>query len=564
MNKLLKHLSMLALCSAPLYSLQSAEEATADPNSEQLEPMAEIVIPDIKRLTERFNDSIYGRAWNNPNNERFKTLFSERFNAEMEKAKQRDGIDYLSILSSLERAGLQLTELDAKSPDMSLFQAHVSFTDNGAIELMQMPILNNAPMIDVEDADESFMSEDGNITLTRFGNTIVFADPDSIHVPAQPVGIESDLEINISVKRLIGAFIDLAYEQARNQPPVKKEDIKSFLSQYDQLTHKATLKTGGIFETIDFIGPEKAGVQPVDLEILKRIPDNALMAAAVGIKGRELWSDHIRVFLDLAAQANPNESADDMIQNINNALSFFGVEIGISSIFDGLDGTFFMCVTPSVPFPAVSIGIPRSKELDQLINAILVSQLNIIRPPEGGIETIPLRPGVPPLQLGFGKDYWILSSDRVLTQKWLAGQTSGWDQSESAKAALEIAEHDPFLVAGMNSKQVLNIANSLLGLAALGARGADQENIRSITALVQNIQLMAEPNYMVATQNGRDFHYDIYSLTGSGPIFMAPAAVVGGLRQQQRRRAWRKAQQRNREKAMEEESRKEPDSVDDL
>ena len=561
MSAFLRRISLSTACALSVLTPSFAEDVAIEADSE---PMAEIVVPDLARLKQRFADSIYGRAWHDPSNQRLRDLFEKGFAEQMERSKQRDGIDYLTILKSIERGGARLINLDSAAPEMSQYQAYLSFTENGAIELMQMPTLNNAPMIDVEGADESFISEEGHLTLSRFGNTIVLADPDNIAVPAQDIGIESDIETNISVQSLVDTLIDLAYSKAPNQPPVAKEDVKQFLSQYDQFTHTVTIKSGGLFETIDFIGPEKSGVQNIDRDILKRLPDNALIAAAIGLNGRDLWTDHLRVFLDLAAQANPNESADDMIQNINNALSFFGVEMGISSIFEGLNGTFFMTVTPSVPFPAISIGIPRSDALDQLINAVLVAQFNIIRPPEGQIETIPLRPGVPPLQLGFGKDYWFLSTDRVLTQKWLNDQTGGWDQSEAAQAALKQSKHDPFLIGGMDTKQVLNIAQSLMGLAALGARGDDQANIHSISNLLQKIQLMAEPNYIIANQNGRDIHYDIYSLIGSGPVLMAPAAAIGAVRQQQRRRAWRSEQRKKREEAIKAEQLKKPDSVDDL
>lgn len=557
----LRRISLSTTLSAAILAPSLAEETQVEAADQ---PLAEIIVPDLVRLKQRFADSIYGQAWNDPSNQRLRELFEKGLAEQLERSKQRDGINYQTVIQNIERGGARLIDLDANDPAMSQFQAYLSFTENGAIELMQLPTLNNAPMLEVEGADESFISEDGHITLSRFGSTIVLADPDNIAVPAQDIGIESDMETNISVRDLIETLIDLAYNQAPNQPPVDKKDIKQFLSQYDQFTHTVTIKTGGLFETIDYIGPEKAGVQTVDHAILKRLPDNALIAAAIGLKGRDLWTDHIRVFLDLAAQANPNESADDMIQNINNALNFFGVEMGISSIFEGLDGTFFLTVTPSVPFPAISIGIPRSDALDQLINALLVSQFNIIRPPEGQIETIPLRPGIPPLQLGFGKDYWFLSTDRVLTQKWLDDKTGGWEQSEAAQAALQMSKHDPFLIGGMDSKQVLNITQSLMGLAALGARGDDQANIQSITNLLQKIQLLAEPNYIVANQNGRDFHYDIYSLVGSGPVLMAPAAAIGAVRQQQRRRAWRTEQRKKREEALKAEQLKKPDSVDDL
>ncbi len=69
---------------------------------------------------------------------------------------------------------------------------------------------------------------------------------------------------------------------------------------------------------------------------------------------------------------------------------------------------------------------------------------------------------------------------------------------------------------------------------------------------------------MVASQNKTDFHYELYTICGSLPIMMTPGAIVGSIRQQQRRKAWREAQRKQRDEMRKQEAEKPPTSVDEL
>ncbi len=545
-------------------SLWSAEEDVKENEDEMQPPYAEIVIPDITRTKQRFDESVYAKLWNDPAADRLRLLFNTQIQKQFERVKARDGLDIPLVLKNLDYAGARLINIDSNSPDMSEYHAYVVFKEEGAEQLMQLPALDDAPFLEVDGADEAFISENGVATLTRFGNTLVFADPDNISVPAKINGIESDVEINFSSKQFFGAMLDMMYSRAPQEPKIKKEDLKKLISQYDQYTHTITLKSGGIYENILFIGPEKAGVQTIDKSTIERMPNNALLAAAIGINGKDLWHEHLRKLIDIAAQDNPNQTGDDIVTELNNMLNLFGATASIDQIFEGFNGTCFMTITPSAPFPAVTIGIPRSQNLDDFIGAMLLSQFNIVKPPEGKIEMITLGPGAPPLQLGLGKDYWVVSTDPVLTQNWLAGKTGGWHESDSGKAAMEKAGDNAFVVGALDTKRVVVIAQSLLGLAAMGARGDDQKNIQSILMMLQKLQTLAEPGYMVGRQDNKDFEYEIYSLVGSGPLLLAPGATFAGVRRQERR-ARRMAE---REQQMIEERKKElerkPDTVDDL
>ena len=557
------HLFALGLSACCLHL--TAADQPVEAEAELVEPLADIAIPDIERLRERYSKSIYGILWNDPNNAFIRDAFTQNMTLQFDRIKQRDGLDLQLILSNLERAGATLISLDSSAPDMSMYQAYISFKENGAKEIMKLSALDGAAaLVDADGADEAFISENGSVVLSRFGNTLVISDPDYIEVPAQPAGIESDIQINVAGKKLIHTIIDTIYAQAPQKPKIKKEHLKQVIGRYDQFTHTATIKEAGIYEEIDFIGPEKSGVQPLDKKTLSRIPQNALAVAALGVNGKDLWTDHILSIIDLIAEEDGSKSTETIITEINNNLSFLGIDQNLSDIFEGLSGTYFMTITPSVPYPAISIGIPRSESTDTLINSILVAQLNIIRPPEGQIEMIPMPTGIPPLQLGFGKDYWFLSTDPVLTKAWISGNSSGWDKTPVATSVLGDLKEEPFLVAAMDAKQVITIGQSTLGLLSFAARGEEKTRIQTVQKLLQRAAQLVEPNYIVATQNKSDFHYEMYSLCGSLPVLMAPGAIVGGLRQQQRRRAWRDAQRKQRDEMRKQEAEKPPTSVDEL
>lgn len=567
MTKTLPILSALCtlscLCVIAAHGAEEEASTGATPAKEE-EGLIRVVVPDIDRLKQRFEASIYHQLWQDPAAERFRNEILGNINKEFERIQARDGVDVTLILKNLSSGGGKLIHIDTASPDMSTFQAYLTFNENGAQELMRWPALDDAPPLLDTKADEAFISEDGVFTLSRFDQVIVLADPDHIAVPAQVSGVESDIQLDFAIRDFISAMIDLAYKNGDGPKHIEPEDLKQLLGQYDQYTHRMTLKPGGIFEHIDFTAPEQAGVQPVDQSVLARIPDTALAAAAIGINGQELWQQQIKPVIELAAQENPNKTADEIMTEINNMLSVFGITSSIEEIFNGLDGTLFFSITPSAPFPAATIGLPRSESLDEFISALLLARFSIMRPPEGKIETITLRPGVPPLQLGLAEDYWVLSSDPVLVGNWIKRNGGGWDKTSSGSTALSKATDQSFLVGGMDTARVVNIGQSLLGLAALGARGKDQQNLQSLLQLLQKLQQQADPAYIVGTQDGTSVSYDIYSLVGSGPLLMIPGAVFARVQQQQRRARWRAREQQRRNEQKRREAEKEPDSVDDL
>ncbi len=560
-------LSAISISSASLlipFNAAYAEEQSTEADSQ---PVIEVIVPDIGRLKQRFSDSIYGRLWNDPSNQRFKELFDSEARNKLTEIKNRDGIDLELVLSQIRNGGARLFAIDSNAPEMSAFQAYVTFNDEAAAELMRLPLLDNAAMLDVNDiagADEAFISDDGNAVLSRFANTIVFSDPENISVPKKPTDIQSDLEFNFAATTFFDAMLDMAYAKSPQEPRIPKQDIQAVLAQFDQLTHSVTIKEAGLLEEIFYIGPEKSGLKAVDPDLLKRLPAHALLAGAFGINGSDLWKEQLRNILDIVAKQDPNKSADEIIQEVNNLLNLMGIDSDLSSICAGIDGTFFFCVTPSAPYPALSIGVPRSPSLDAVIEALLLARFNIMRPPQGSIESINIQAGIPPIQLSLSEDYWMISTDIVFTKKWLNNQSGGWDQSPSGQAAIGKGLDGAFLVGGMDTQQIVKIARSLLGILLFTAKGEELENVNTLIRILQQLQNLAEPGYIVGKQENRDYSYEIFSLTGSGPLLLGPGAAVFRQRQQQRRRAWREAAEKREEEMRKLEEKQEVESIDDL
>ena len=304
-------------------------------------------------------------------------------------------------------------------------------------------------------------------------------------------------------------------------------------------------------------------MQAVDINVLKQLPASAIAAAAIGINGEEMWEYHIKPLFELASQANPNKTSEEIQTDIDNMLSAFGIDVGLQDLISGLNGTAFMCITPSVPFPAASIGIPRNENVDAFVTALLISRFNIIAPAEGAIESIPFMPMVPPIQLALSKTHWFISTDRALTQQFLNGQSSGWDQSDAGAMVLKKAEENAFFLGSVDVKQITAIGQSFMGLAAMTAKGDDIKHVQAAVILLQRLNQMAEPAWAWAGQEGTDYKIEAFSLTGSIPMIIAPGAIAGKVQQDRRaQRRARRMQQQEQQRALEAE--KAPDSVDDL
>ena len=91
----------------------------------------------------------------------------------------------------------------------------------------------------------------------------------------------------------------------------------------------------------------------------------------------------------------------------------------IEEILGSLQGEIVIAVTPSMPFPAVTIILPKNEYLDKAVQ-IAAQNVNMVLPEKGELAALPI-PAPVLVHVGSTAQEWIISSDQMLGQNLVAG-----------------------------------------------------------------------------------------------------------------------------------------------
>ncbi|MDA3963755.1 MAG: hypothetical protein PF961_23450 [Planctomycetota bacterium] len=180
-----------------------------------------------------------------------------------------------------------------------------------------------------------------------------------------------------------------------------------------------------------------AGLVPVDLAVLDRIPADTTMVIAAGVDGAAWWQDFEQSVLPRMLERGGPEMAKSIQEGrakVDQILAQWGVPGGISAVLSSMKGTKFMTVSTSggILMPAITVGMPRSPELDAVVGALL-AMTGAESPAEGKIQFVSIPTGqrefpivAPGVVVARDASHWLVSTDALGLEDWLTGTTGGW------------------------------------------------------------------------------------------------------------------------------------------
>ena len=454
-------------------------------------PLVEVSMPDGARLRARVESSLYGQLWADPAFAPLRT----RLEAKIAELKTSEGFDLPHWYGALVSAGLvvQPPAIAGEKPRAALL-VNVGSQATDLFAAWRTNADNGTTPTTSPGADEAFhepLTAGGRQLVARMG-TLIASTSDAAPIPAwRPLPGNTDLNLRFDGPAL-GTVLGAQLAQG-GEATATLLTGPALAAAYGRITYDLTIIPEGVHERIvtDAASP---WLVPVERAVLDRLPANALNALAIGIDGKHLWAILRKPMLTLIAESD-GLTIDDAETALDANLAGFGVTTGFAGLIEGIAGTITLAVTPSAPFPAVTLTLPRSAGIDQLITA-LTTQLGGVVPAAGTSSLLPI-PGAPVLvNLACDAQHWLITSDAAAATGWLGGSASGWTTTPAATLALAKAGPGAVLIGASDTPTLVRTLTPFVALG-LGQSDVEKPIKQAILQTLGRLAALAKSGYIV-------------------------------------------------------------------
>ena len=490
--------------------LSAALLTAADPA-----PLAELRVADGKELIAHWQATPIGRTWTDP---ALKPLRDQWDDIER-KNLETHGATVIGTLASLTKISGVVFPAPGPIPQVRMT------VDAGALATPLMAKLTKESGLGpktVAGADEAVGNE--HLLLARFGTTLVGTDAGSVPKVVAPGPVTGDVHGVLHVAATVAWL---------KQLPVANQDANRLIHQMitaweaQQVTtadYRATVVPEGVLEVLRSDGRPSPGGQPVDRALLARLSATTVAAVGVGLDLSAAWAAQRTQLLAQWAPMVGRDPADvDAVEaEINRVLTTLGLPVTMAQLAE-TKGTLVVALSPGMPVPGITIWLPRSPAIDQLV-AVALTKAQVAAPAEG-TGTPVFIPGVPlPLTLARDAGHWSITTDAQESDAFLAAKSGGWADSAAWKLALSRAPTDAPVIGASDTPALARLVSGAVGMALGMQRQGDPAVRQAILQGLVRLAKEASTGYVVAGTRDHQQVVEVRSLTG-----LAALPVGGGL-----------------------------------
>lgn len=493
-------------------------------------PVVEAQLADGKDLIAHWDKTPWAKVWADPATKALHQPF-EKWQADA--AKQLGGTP-TDLIAAIANAAFSLSALPPRAanpinPEFPVAIQAGADLGSFAATLFALAKKNGTsiPVTTVTGADEAFANtQHHESVLARFATSLAIGIQT---LPTRPLVRSAPLSDDLIVHADVPGIFDLivkAMPEGPQRESIRKSQQQMLTYGFTDAVYRMRMVPEGFIEEVDAKVAHMVGYLPVDRKLLARLPATTLMAAAVGYDGAAAWKEQRGSMLSSWAQFVGTDASDsDATEKaINAKMAELDLGVTLAELFNGLTGTSLVALSPSMPFPAMSIALPRSPAIDTLF-AKGLAKLGTKPPAEGSSILIPIPNAPVSLTLVCDKTTWLASTDAQLADSWLAGTANGWIDTPAAKLALSKAPADAYLIGASDTAAVLRLIAGYagMGLGMVKTIPADQKQ-----AILQGINVLAAnaaTGYIVAGSEKGHQHTELRSITGMLPGI----GIIGGV-----------------------------------
>lgn len=481
-------------------------------------PVASLALADGTELSKHWEASLYGKVWNDPG----LAWVRQQWAKQKAELKTEPGLDLDALLLAAKGVRGEFLGMGAgPGPNPILrVQADLGVQAKGLFAVVAKE--PSTTMVTVAGADEARGLGPDGLVLARHGTRLVLGvNCDAVPWPVVATPVDGRLSLDYRLFMQTMATIMPAAQRADLERTIK--DLEPFLGL---LVWDSSLVPQGMHEVITYDKPSP-GMLPVDRALLDRFPAQALAVAGGGLDLAALWKIAGPTWLDsLDPVLHQGErlGAEATQKEVDAQLAGMGVSGGVQQLVKDLHGTFAFAVTQGMPFPGVSVVVPRSPSLDALIG-VGVANLGGELPAEGASAILPV-PNVPlMISLARDRNHWLLTSDAMLVESWLSGKPGGFLGSPTGKLMLAKAPANSYLLGGMDSVAALGLATGFAGMGLSQAKMLPPEARQAILAGLNRLTRDSTPAWLFSAEQGKTTRTE-----AEGPgLGVAPLAIIAAI-----------------------------------
>ncbi len=489
-------------------------------------PVAELQLADGKDLITHWERTPWAKVWADPASKALHAPFAEW---QAGAAKKLGGTP-TELLAAI--ANARMSVKPGTDPLKPAFNAGADF---GAFAAKLFALAKNADPktgpATVAGADEALTSTSATgvvSVLARFADSLAMAlNADAVRPVARTAPLDADLLVQADLPRIF-EMIAAASEDAELKQAMANAKSQILEHGPGTSTYHLDLVSEGFLERLEVDSTKVDGYQPVDRTVLARLPATTLMTAAFGADGAAYWKTQRKTLLQSWAKLVGTDPADHDATEaaIDAAIAKAGLDVKLADIVTGWVGTSLFALSPGMPFPSLTIAIPRSPANDKLLTVGL-GMIGGSVPEEGASAPLAL-PNVPvAVTVVRDKGLWIISSDATAGDQWLSGKPNGWADTAAAKVALAKAPADAYLIGASDTPAVLRLIAGYAGMALGMAKDLPADQKQAILQGLNVLAANASTGYVVGGTQGPKQVVECRSITGAFPSLVFAGAGAG-------------------------------------
>ena len=330
-----------------------------------------VTVADGAVIEAHWQASVFGRTWG----EAVFAPLRQRLDRELASIGDESGIDIPKAIRAAR--GMQLRFLGFGADKRGRWGMQADLGTQAPQVARRWATSERRPKpLELAGADEAWTI--GGSVLARFGGLVAFGAPaDALPLaPAKPV---ADLAFTADLNALIGQFSTTvpAAERARTEPLFRllAQRCRSFAMRADLAADGVRWQA-----TLD---AEVAGLRAVETGLLERLPASTVGVTLLGLDGPGLWRAWAPGLLAALAPLFDDPAIGDAAAvqaRADAALQAVGVPGGLRALVEGFDGTLLFAQTPGMPFPGLTLAVPRTAACDGLV-ALVCQRLGCAPPP---------------------------------------------------------------------------------------------------------------------------------------------------------------------------------------
>jgi hypothetical protein len=444
-----------------------------------------VSLADGVALQAHWSASLLGRAYAEP------ALLPIRARVDAWLAQQRGGgLDPVAAVRMARSAQLRFYGIDERRESRWAVQANLG-VQAPALARRVVQAHSFPRPADLPAADQAWVL-DGRV-LANYGGILACGSPAGI-LPLPPAQATADLDLDLD----LAAMATVAHVDQPTPSQQLAATAFDLLATCGQtLSLRADLAPDG-FSWRAVLRGDAAVTRPVDRSLLARLPTNASAVLLVGVDGPAWW------------RASGAALLAAMTADQTDARAAFRAICGfdLQDLIEACTGTIAVAQTPGVPYPGISVLLPRSPRLDRVM-ADLCRGLGCAVPQGETFALLPIPDAVVQVQLSCTAEHWIATTDALLAATWHG--SSGFDTTEMGRRLSEGAPQGACVLGVYDLRVTLRMLLGQLNAQLALNRELSAPEKQAVLAGLAHLAVVVPPGYLWAVAQPQRVE-----LTGSG------------------------------------------------